>query len=47
MLIFDVRLIDYYNDRRDQEILARRDIIKQRTLLIRRLDFESKKTALI
>jgi len=32
---------------RDQEILARRDIIKQRTLLKRRLDFKLKKTALI
>ena len=32
---------------RDKEILARRDIIKQRTLLKRRLDFELKKTALI
>jgi hypothetical protein len=32
---------------RDQEVLARRDIIKQRTLLKRKLDFELKKTALI
>jgi hypothetical protein len=32
---------------RDQEILARREIIKQRTLLKRKLDFELKKTALI
>jgi transposase InsO family protein len=32
---------------RDQEILARREIIKQRTLLKRRLDFEVQKTALI
>jgi transposase InsO family protein len=32
---------------RDQEILARREIIKQRTLLKRRLDFEVQKTTLI
>lgn len=32
---------------RDQEVLARREIIKQRTLLKRKLDFELKKTALI
>jgi putative transposase len=32
---------------RDLEVLARRDIIKQRTLLKRKLDFELKKTALI
>ena len=31
----------------NQEILARREIIKQRTLLKRRLDFEVQKTALI
>ena len=36
---------DWYG--RDQEVLARRDIIKQRTLLKRKLDFELKKTALI
>jgi len=32
---------------RDQEILARREIIKQQTLLKRRLDFEVQKTTLI
>ena len=32
---------------RDQEILARRGIIKQRTLLKRKLDFEVQKTTLI
>jgi len=32
---------------RDQEILARREVIKQRTLLKRRLDFEVQKTTLI
>jgi len=32
---------------KDQEILARREIIKQRTLLKRKLNFELKKTALI
>jgi hypothetical protein len=32
---------------RDQEILARRDIIKQRTLLKRRLDFKVQKATLI
>ena len=32
---------------RDKEVLARREIIKQRTLLKRRLDFGLKKTALI
>ena len=32
---------------RDKEILARRELIKQRTLLKRRLDFEVQKTALI
>jgi hypothetical protein len=32
---------------RDQEILARREIIKQRTLLKRKLDFEVQKTTLI
>ena len=32
---------------RDQEILFRREIIKQRTLLKRKLDFEVQKTALI
>jgi len=32
---------------RDQEILARREIIKQHTLLKRKLDFDLKKTALI
>jgi len=32
---------------RDQEVLARREIIKQRTLLKRRLDFEVQQTALI
>ena len=32
---------------RDQEILARREIIKQRTLLKRKLNFELRKTALI
>lgn len=32
---------------RDQEILARRETIMQRTLLKRKLDFELKKTALI
>jgi hypothetical protein len=32
---------------RDQEILARREIIKQRTLLKRKLEFEVQKTALI
>ena len=31
---------------RDQEILARREIIKQRTLLKRRLDFEVQKVML-
>ena len=33
--------------RRDQEVLARREVIKQGTLLKRRLDFELQKTALI
>jgi hypothetical protein len=32
---------------RDQEVLARREVIKQRTLLKRKLAFELKKTALI
>jgi len=32
---------------RDKEILARRELIKQRTLLKRRLDFEVQKTTLI
>ena len=32
---------------RDQEILAKREIIKQRTLLKRRLDFEVQKISLI
>jgi hypothetical protein len=32
---------------RDLEILAKREIIKQRTLLKRRLDFEVQKTTLI
>jgi len=32
---------------RDQEILARREYIKQRTLLKRKLDFEVQKTTLI
>jgi hypothetical protein len=32
---------------RDKESLARREIIKQRTLLKRRQDFEAQKTALI
>jgi len=32
---------------RDQEVLARREIIKQRTLMKRRLDFEVQKTTLI
>ena len=32
---------------RDQEILARREIIKQQTMLKRRLDFEVQKTTLI
>ena len=32
---------------RDKEVLARREIIKQRTLLKRKLNFEVQKTALI
>ena len=32
---------------RDQEILARRDDIKQRTLLKRKLDFDVQKIALV
>ena len=32
---------------RDQEVLARRETIKQLTLLKRKLDFELKKTAVI
>ncbi|RLD56569.1 MAG: transposase [Bacteroidetes bacterium] len=32
---------------RDQEILANREFIKQRTLLKRRFDFEVQKTTLI
>ena len=41
-----VTLADVYF-RRDHEVLARREVIKQGTLLKIRLDFELQKTALI